>query len=346
MKALLVAAVLYLTAFSLAAASFTLDNNIRPTGQYTSWNAAYSAAADGDTIYVYPSPYDYGSFNVAKRLTVVGGGFNPANPGLITSRISLWVSSASGEDCLFSGLDIPNGVNCSYRVKYTNCLFNSWISLAASNSELSFCWLKHNANVGAGSAPTNGFLITGCTFEGGSFKPASQTDATCSNCVFMGNVAHIDTFINNQIACYFLNCLFVNSGTGNHTLAGVYSSPVSLSFVNCIMEAIDGLAAAFTYQYCIFEGSSANISGPGNQQSVNLANVMEDVNGGDYHLVTGSLASGAGLNGEDIGIYGGDTPFNDLWYLTRLPSITDFDCPAVVDTNGQLNVHIEAQCGN
>ena len=73
---------------------------------------------------------------------------------------------------------------------------------------------------------------------------------------------------------------------------------------------------------------------------------MVDVNGGDYHLITGSPAIGAGFNGEDIGIYGGATPFNDLWYLTRLPSITAISCPAVFDEDVNLNVNIEPLRGN
>jgi len=346
MRFIIITCVIILAAGSLAAASFTLDNNIHPTGQYTSWTAAYNAAAEGDTIYVYPSPYNYGSFDVAKRLTVIGGGVNPANPGLIDSKISLYVGSgsAAGEDCLFSGLQIVNGVTNNYRVKYSNCRFNSWVTLKASNSELYYCWIVGNVIVGDGSTPSNGFLVCGCTIEG-YFRPASQTDATCANCVFIGNVNHIDTFVNNQINCYFTNCLYANSGTGSHTLAMVYSSPVSLVFVNCIMGIIT-IHAGYTFQYCIFEGSSPNITGPGNQQNVDLAEVMVDVNGGDYHLIPGSLASGTGINGEDIGIYGGGTPFNDLWYLTRLPSITEFTCPIVVDPSGFLNVHIEAQVGN
>lgn len=344
MKAIILIFIAILTAGALAAASFTLDNNIRPIGQYTGWTAAYNAAADGDTIYVYPSPYDYGSFNVAKRLTVIGGGFNPANPGLIDSKITLYVQSVTGQDCLFSGLRIVNGVNNYYRVKYTNCVFNASVTLQAANSELSYCKVLGNTTVGSGSTLTNGFFINGCTIEG-YFQPASQTDATCSNCLFIGNVNHIDTWFNSQISCYFTNCIFVNRDAGSHTLATIYSSPVSLAFINCIMEIIT-IHSGYTFQYCIFEGSSTNITGPGNQQNVDLALVMEDVNGGDYHLIPGSLASGTGLNGEDIGLYGGATPFNDLWYLTRLPSITDFSCPIVVDPNGLLDVHIEAQAGN
>ncbi len=350
MKVLAFTALAILAVFPLVAAHFTVDNNIRPIGQYSTWISAYNAAADGDTIYLYPSPYDYGpgwnEGGLGKRLTVIGGGFNPDNPSLPTSRINLYVNQGSGVGSVFSGLHLYGAVTNSYQAKYVNCRFDSFITLQASNSELINCLCNSAVYVGTGgTTTTNGFLIQGCTLQY-FIQPASRTDATCSNCVFIGNVTHIDTGGNNNLSCYFTNCLFVNNGEGNQTLHGGYGGPVDLHFVNCIMEIIAINASYYDFQYCIFEGSSANINGTGNQQNVDLSTVMVDVNGGDYHLVAGSPASGTGFNGEDIGIYGGNTPFNDLWYLTSLPSITEFTCPPVVDEDGNLNVHIEAQSGN
>ncbi len=348
MKVFVFTLVALFAASALSAASFTVDNNIRPTGQYNTWISAYNAAADGDTIYIYPSPYDYGpAYNqpVRKRLTVIGGGFNPANPDLLTSRLSPWVDQTGGAGSVFSGLHVYAAVTSSYQVKYVNCRFDSYVSLQASNSELKHCLCNGAVYVGNGSADTTGFLIQGCTLTH-FFQPTTRSDANCTNCVFIGNLAHVDTGGNNNLSCYLTNCLFVNSGTGNQTLHSGWGSSVDLHFVNCIMETIAINAAYYEFLHCIFEGSSANIGGTGNLQNVDLSLVMEDVNAGDYHLITGSLASGAGFNGEDIGIYGGATPFSDLWYLTRLPSITELSCPSVVDQNGNLNVHIEAQAGN
>ncbi len=345
MKASILAVVFVCALITLGAVSFTLDNNIRPIGQYSSWNAAYGAAADGDTIYVYPSPYDYGNFNVAKRLTVIGAGLNPADPDYISSKINLCVGSAAGTGCLFSGLHMPTWNTCEYQVEFSHCRFDGQLSVRASNSIVEDCQLFSHLVVGNGSVVTNGFVISGCSFEGGSLKPASLTDLACYNSLFIGNISHIDLFLNAQVSCYIKNCVFVNSGTGTHALASIWGSPVSLNFVNCIVETSDNPPAQ-NYLYCIFEGSSANITDPSNQQNVDLALVMVDVNGGDYHLIPGSLASGTGYDGEDIGLYGGGMPFNDLWYLTRLPSVTELICPPLIDQNGQLNVYIEVQCGN
>lgn len=349
MKVFIFTFVAILAAGFLAATTFTLDNNISPVGDHTTWISAYNAASDGDTIYIYPSPIDYGpgwnEGGLGKRLTVIGGGFNPANPDLNTSRINLYVNQEGGAGSIFSGLHIYSAVTSSHQAIYVNCRFDGSVALQASGSELKNCWCGAIVSVGTGaSTPTNGFLVQGCTLAT-NFKPLSQTDAVCSNCVFIGNTTHIETAGNNNLCCYFNNCLFANIDDGTHILQGGWSGPLDLNFVNCIMEIIT-INAYHTFQHCIFEGNSTYITGPGNLQDVDLELVMEDVNGGDYHLITGSPAIGAGLNGEDIGIYGGATPFNDLWYLTRLPSVTEFNCPIVVDENGDLNVHIEAQAGN
>jgi len=347
MKTLLVGILVIFSCFSLAGTSFTVDNNIRPTGQYSSWNAAYAVAAAGDTIYVYPSPYDYGTFNVTKLLTVIGGGLNPDDPEQLTSRINLYLGNgaAAAEGSIFNGLHSFYSVTNDYRVQYQHCQFDGQIHLKASDSVLKDCLFKSHVAIGNSSVVTGGYLITGCIFQGLSLKPQSNTDLVCYNCLFTDNDYPIDTFVGNQITCYLNNCLFVNSGTGYHALAGILSSPVSLNFINCIIETMSSIPAQ-NFLYCIYEGNSTYITGPGNQQSVNLAEVMVDVNGGDYHLIPGSLASGTGYDGADIGIYGGNNPFNDLWYLTSLPSVTDLICPPVIDPNGQLNVHIEVQCGN
>ncbi|MDD4224121.1 MAG: hypothetical protein PHD87_06005 [Candidatus Cloacimonetes bacterium] len=344
MRVFIFAFIAILAAGALSAEILTLDNNLHPTGQYTTWIAAYNAASDGDIIYVYPSPYDYGpAWNqpVRKSLTVIGGGFNPANPDLLTSKISPWVDDATGAGSVFSGIHLCSNVNNSHQVTYENCRFDTNVTLQASGSELRNCWCSVNVFAG------NGVHISGCTLQG-YMQPALGADVTCSNCVFIGNVTHIDTGGNNNLCCYFNNCLFANVDDGTHILRGGWGSPIDLHFINCIMEVIT-IPAAYDFQYCIYEGSSAYITDPSNMQNVDLALVMEDVNGGDYHLVPeppANPAIGAGFNGEDIGIYGGDTPFNDLWYLTSLPSITGFTCPIVIDENGFLNVHIEAQAGN
>jgi hypothetical protein len=332
---------------SLVAVIRTVDNNIPSIGQFTSVMAAHNASADGDSIYVYPSLLSYGNINTSKRLTVIGGGVNPANPALTTTKLTGYIESAGGTNSRFIGLDSA-GINSNYTASYSNCVFNNNVAALASGSTFTDCLFKGNTSVGNGSTSVLNVMFTGCTFLGGSFQINlySLASSVFYNCVFDSNDNHL-YFPQPNATAAFYNSVFLNSGTGSHTLA--YSSNVataSIVFTNCVLENMNGMYANFNYQYSIFEGNSASITGPGNQQGVNLATVMQDINGGDYHLVAGSPAIGAGQYGEDIGIYGGPTPFDDLWYLTFLASITDFDSPPIVDQSGNLQLHIEAQAGN
>ena len=106
------------------------------------------------------------------------------------------------------------------------------------------------------------------------------------------------------------------------------------------------MPANFSYLNNIWEGSPAGVTDESNLMNVDLSDVMIDAYGGNYHYTDDSLALGAGQYQEDIGLYGGDTPFDDFWYLTYLPSIVDFNCPPVINQDGDLNVHIEAKVGN
>ncbi len=349
MKHLVILIIALIAISSLSAVIRTVDNNIPSTGQYTTFAAAQTASVDGDTIYVYPSLVSYGTVSVTKLLTVIGGGVNPANPTLITSKIAPAVSQVGGSNSLFIGLEITNGITNYYPASFSNCIFNSNLTTIRSGSTFTDCLFKSTVYVGDGTNSTQNVVFTGCTFQDTSYRLYLYSLASCVvyNSIFMGNNYHIYC-AQNQTTAAFYNSVFLNSGTGTQALTVGNTESASLVFTNCIMEILNNssIGSNFVFQYCIYEGSSANITGPGNQQSVNLATVMVNVNGGDYHLITGSPAIGAGQYGVDIGLYGGPTPFDDLWFLTFLANITDFDCPPIVDQSGNLQLHIEAQCGN
>src|SRR5689334_2190928 len=69
----------------------TVSNNPTRPAQYTTFAAAQTASAAGDTIYIYGSPFTYPDFTVTKRLVLIGAGYSPNNqfgqPTTITSII-------------------------------------------------------------------------------------------------------------------------------------------------------------------------------------------------------------------------------------------------------------------
>ncbi len=344
MKHLILLTLAVTAAFSLSATILRVDNASPSAGQYSSWATAYTAAAAGDTIYLYPSGLDYGYLDLYKRLTVIGGGFNPANTALPGSGAGARLYAGSAGSAII-GMKLWSLVINATSVGnhlISNCRITGETDLYGTGTQFRDCWFLDAIDNYASNS-----VFLGCFSYMTGYHMVVREGASLSmnNCIWQGGTHFY--LVSTTVTALVTNCIFVNIGTTAHNLIYPSYTPASgFTFTNCIFEANLSLIPNGAYiQYSILEGSFAGAD-PSNQLNVNLANVLVDVNAGDYHLCAGSLASGTGMNGVDIGIYGGLTPYDDLYYLNFLPTITDFDCPPVTDASDQLNVHVEAQCGN
>ena len=351
MKTFIVLTLAAFAVFSLSATIRRVDNNSPSAGDYSNIGAAYTAAAAGDTLYIYPSATSYGSLTMAKRLIIIGGGFNPGNSTMLTSKASFTLITGSansafiGLECQQLNMDYATAGNNTVRNCLLSSSYNTWNS---SGNQATDCWIKGYVNLGASTASN---VFVGCFFYQASgssqnFSVGSAASFACNNCIFQSGWLHF--YLNSSDATALItNCIFVNIGAGTHTLS--YPNYLYLDgfiFTNCIFESMSNFQSTAQYYYNILENSFGYTGNATNLQNVNMATVMVDVNNGDYHLCAGSVAAGAGQGGVDIGIYGGPAPFDDLYYLNFLPTITDFDCPPITNSTNQLNVHVEAQCGN
>jgi hypothetical protein len=342
MKQLLLFILAAIAAFSLSATIYRVDNAIPSAAEYSSWATAYAAAAPGDTIYLYPSGLDYGNLDLYKSLTVIGGGFNPANTTLPGSGgvVRLYDGSAGTK---IVGLKIGtltiNAASVGNHI-ISNCRVSGTTYLYGEGTQFRDCWFLSAID----NYAVNTFFV-GCFTYGGINHMHVREGASfsMSNCISQGGT-HFKLYTNTAMAV-ITNCIFVNIGSSYHYLF-VDNPATGFTFTNCIFEAnLNNIPNGAFIQYSILQGSFSGAD-PSNQLNVNLDNVLVDVNAGDYHLCLGSLASGTGINGEDIGIYGGPTPYDDYYYLNFLPTITDFYCTPVTDASDQVNIHVEAQCGN
>ncbi|MGC9361568.1 MAG: hypothetical protein ACP5F3_01440, partial [Candidatus Syntrophosphaera sp.] len=297
MKTLVILLIAFLAVFSLSATLITVDNNIPSSGDYETFSAAYNAASPGDMIYIYPSTMSYGSYGIAKQLTIVGAGTDPANPEMVTSKFIPLVNNVDGSGSVCIGLDITSGTNSYYPATWRNCVFDSYLNVTRAGSVLEECLFKSQVTIGNGTNETYNITITGCTFDYDSTKLNLYSLASCVlyNCVFYGNYYAVNCAQSNTTAA-FNHCLFVNRDTGSLRLAAGQTSTANLIFINNIFETITYIPANFTYLYNIWEGSPVEVTDPSNYLGVDLATVMVDVNGGDYHYTPGSLAYGNGQN--------------------------------------------------
>ena len=71
-------------------------------------------------------------------------------------------------------------------------------------------------------------------------------------------------------------------------------------------------------------------------------NAPEDIENYDFHLSGDSPASGNGVDGVDMGIYGGNAPYIDGGFPS-LPAIIDLNSDILTDPSNSLNIEFKAK---
>ena len=174
--------------------------------------------------------------------------------------------------------------------------------------------------------------------------------------VFMQNYIRYDNHsnflvtINSNNELIFRNNIIWNNHNDRYSLKnGINASSTSISmtlennilwsrscynntnrpfrFDNSDIQMINNIVI-YGYIYSTVKNFSYNISNlntlpseNGNLNGVNMSNVFVNHGNGDFHLKENSPAIGAGKNGVDMGIYGGNTPFVDSSPDTSRPPV-------------------------
>ena len=304
------ATLLVISATTVHSTVLRVNNTPAITVPYATFQAAYNAATNGDTIYLEGSGYSYGTINISKNLVIIGPGYflgqNPENQANISTAVIdyLYLNGAcSGSK--FMGLEIAsidlNGGLAQNIVFLRNRIINSMYSdYGISSISVYYSNIIFQQNFVQGS-------LSG-RFENAVFR----------NNVFLGGLT-INSF-NNSVA--FLNNVV---GNANITMATQCANNIffgSCNFTNCLL----------TNNIC---SASQAPAGNGNQLNVDMNNVFVCYTtctgfstDGRYQLKAGSPAIGAGSNGEDCGIFGGTDPY----VLSGIPAI-----PAIYYFNYNFN---------
>jgi hypothetical protein len=257
---------------------------------FTSLSAAQTAAANGDTLYICGSVTSYGNLTLTKRLTLIGAGYflseNPfTQANTYSSQLDALTCNSGSAGTLISGL-ATGGVNIyvnnitlkrNYIRSASTCIN---LSETTSNITIVQNYFKQDylSNTVNAAGNNQSLFIANNIFYGNSYN--LQISAT-SFATIVNNVFHTGSVIIN-------NTVFQN----NIMRSGTFTSGVNNSVNNNI-----GNSTQF---------GTAN----GNQSNVSMATVFTLTGSTDamYMLLSGSPALGAGLNGVDCGIYGGQTP--------------------------------------
>jgi hypothetical protein len=286
---------------SLVAHSTVLRVNNTPSINvpYATVQAAYTAAVNGDTIYLEGTIYDYGTLSLYKRLVIIGTGYflgqNPETQANINpSTISTIYCYTGSSGSKFIGLNITS-------------------QLYFINTLQDFVVTRNNIN-------------------------SLTSGAGVSNCYFTQNmIAGVSgQFLSTLFSNNFLNSLSVNSNNNSLFINNNVLVTAYVTMAQCRNNIMYGTGSFSNCELFNNVCSSTQMpAGNGNQLNINMNDVFvcySNCTGfstdGRYQLKAGSPALGAGSNGEDCGMFGGTDPY----ILSGMPPI-----PAIYYFNYNFN---------
>lgn len=304
--------------FNASAESFRV-NNQGFGAPFTQINAAIAAADIGDTIYVEPSPTQYAGFTVNKGVVVIGVGYFLAEnniPGVTPLAATTGSASISAANAKILGLFVNGSISIqAANVTIQRCRVTSGITFStnAQNATVIQCFIGSviNATIGGGHLVSNNYIQVG--FSGSAPTVVTQNTINGSGSNF--SYAPGNSTVSNNIYYNF-----------NFSQPALPANTVFLNNVGTVTN---------------LPNTNDNINGA---TQVNLfvgPNIVTPVDNA-LILAEGSPAAGAGVSGEDAGMFGGVAPYR-LSGLPPIPRITSVLAPNVVGVNQPFNVTINAQ---
>lgn len=311
------------TSFAQNALVASLSNGEKVSYYYgvNALKQAVEAAASGDIINLSGGVFN--ATDITKAITLHGAGIDSDNPTIIVGNFNIEIASDDAKQFMMEGIRCQDNM-------YTKGIF--------ANPYFLKCQFKFYGYAKEDDAVTN-VMFVNC-------KITSQVNAGANNTLFFVNsyvsgISHsqnaaitatncvLNTGIYGLIQSQFFNCIFF---TRKYTESRL---PAETKATNCYFVEYDGDSYAYD---------------PWNTQCVNCGRfayteMFKDFTGNYTDAQTFELAEGAttkfpGLNGEQIGLYGGLQPYNSI---PSYPLITKMEVGEKTNEAGQLSVEIEVK---
>ncbi len=342
-------------------------------GGNASFIAAHNASAAGDTLYVYGSPFSYGTLEISKRLVIIGAGYGPNNQfgqPTRTGPINLFRDgSTDPSGSVICGLLVEGSINLTGTLASLNItLFRNRITGSV------YTYLNS-------SKPASGWTIFNNIIASISGPSGSRTSNSSTNIIIANNI------ITGIISGFNSNTVLIDHNVflSSANLASLWNVIVSNNvFVRSSGNIFNGEVVFCTFnknisnqntiggssQYSptnIFEatwlgsGGGSN-SGAGNltganPQFVSVSNFDTYNTTFNYRLQAGSPGKAPfATDGTDAGIYGGSYPFPsggdpgsgfDTSPMPPIPQVTAVNIQnATIQPNGTLNVQVQGKVNN
>lgn len=332
-KLFLAIAITTLTATTVNARSWRINNDVTQKAHFVSINAAMSSSdvVEGDTLYLDPGAEISGDQNVTKQVTIIGTGFNSdelpygmgkiagtlylkaANTKLIgiytTYPFTISANNIAIERCRCSGI-WSSGNNCQY-ANIRNCYIyrsnnNNVILGRGSDSNYSAFWTIENCII--------------------NYAPTSSYSHDC---------------IQNLYNATISNNLIVNTSksASSYCLSDIGNSKI---INNIILQTTN---SAQTINNVTLDQLNNNVLSSNTRPEYNRCNVLktDSVYTGEvqeYVLTEDSPAKGYGQDGKDCGIFGGLYPFVKGGKPYGHPYFEEYSVSSHPE-NGKVNVSLK-----
>ena len=358
MKKLNLTLVLVIISTISFAGIFTVDNRTGSGANYTNIPAAINAATDGDTIYIHPSPINYGSFSVSKSLVFIGPGHHPEYTDGMGATITDILLSNGSSGSKFNGL-ILDQIECnvwaqSHNIEVSNSFFPKYQAIGGAYGDNSGSdnWLIQGnvfiELIGCGSCK----LID---IKTGSTNPNSnwiirnnyiQSKGSQNNTTLFGNLNSTIIVENNIFIHRNTNEIFDDDVVGgefrnnifwitNNAFTDITVNANNVVFTNNLTYHSDGTLTTLPGTNNIDNADPQFISIPASNPLWDYAN--------NYMLMATSPGHNAGTDGTDIGIYGTNFPFRMEGYPQDFPRLQSFSVNnTVVPQGGVLEINLKA----
>jgi hypothetical protein len=310
-----------------------VNNNPGISADFATFLAAHAAASNYDTLYIEGSSASYGNITITKPLVIIGTGFfleqNPqtqANP--ISSKFGSITFANGSSGSTITGLDISLTVTVTVgEINITHCYIrDTGIYLNCTSSAFGNIFINANyiyANYYMDSEAIHGVSSSNQVYNLVISNNFLSPDAS-ENSISLGT-NYSGVLSNNILKNGFNISNF--TVTNNILRSGTVTQNNNVYFNNI------GNGTQFP-------------TGNGNQQNINMTDVFIGLTGnstdGQWQLITGSPAIGAGNDGTDCGMFGGATPYV-LSGLPGIPAIYEINMPSAGTSTDGINVTVKAK---
>jgi hypothetical protein len=278
---------------------------VKPDGStqvYATFNQSIAASVDGDAIYL-PAGFIAVEENIriSKKIKLIGVGINPLENGNL-GITEMPTSSSVQMDSSIELVNIKfNSCTILGNLYAKNCYFNYLYVIQGSNFLIENCWINL---IGTDCNTVTGGLIKNSIINNG-IQGAKQLKL--SNCIFLSGPQY--NYHMSLIDCSFTNCIFLELFSTNNS-AGCTTN--GLSFFNCLFlkneQAIPS-NSNISFSPNNFWGGTLEQTFQNPLRSIEYFIFFNFEN--NFKLKGNSQYLNAGIDGGQIGIYGGNSPMKE-----------------------------------